>query len=185
MRLFSVRSYPLCLLTPLTGIPASSTPVSGNRAPSTLHGGREKSRWTSGMTPKINTLDRDRTCNLQLRRLTLYPIELRGRGPPRFYTPSAAGNRQRPRVVVERRPPGFRPGLLCGHASIKAPVGIRTRVHKSPRWQADTRRQKYPMIFGCASIKAPGGNRGVGAGSTRYVGAEPTHACGPPVRPTA
>ena len=27
----------------------------------------------------INTLDRDRTCNLQLRRLTLYPIELRGR----------------------------------------------------------------------------------------------------------
>ena len=27
----------------------------------------------------LNTLDRDRTCNLQLRRLTLYPIELRGR----------------------------------------------------------------------------------------------------------
>jgi hypothetical protein len=26
----------------------------------------------------LNTLDRDRTCNLQLRRLTLYPIELRG-----------------------------------------------------------------------------------------------------------
>jgi hypothetical protein len=23
-----------------------------------------KKRWTSGTTPKINTLDRDRTCNL-------------------------------------------------------------------------------------------------------------------------
>ena len=32
-----------------------------------------------GQSSDSNTLDRDRTCNLQLRRLTLYPIELRGR----------------------------------------------------------------------------------------------------------
>ena len=30
------------------------------------------------LAPAENTPDRDRTCNLQLRRLTLYPIELRG-----------------------------------------------------------------------------------------------------------
>ena len=61
----------------------------------------------------VNTLDRDRTCNLQLRRLTLYPIELRGRGqkltspdhpavaaPPRLFSawePAACHRRARPR----------------------------------------------------------------------------------------
>ena len=43
----------------------------------------EKAKETPGDVrdsgEKRNTLDRDRTCNLQLRRLTLYPIELRGR----------------------------------------------------------------------------------------------------------
>ena len=64
-------------------------------------------------TGSANTLDRDRTCNLQLRRLTLYPIELRGRGqkltspdhpavaaPPRLFSawePAACHRRARPR----------------------------------------------------------------------------------------
>ncbi len=42
---------------------------------------------------QVNTLDRDRTCNLQLRRLTLYPIELRGR----------AGDRRGGRLRATRR----------------------------------------------------------------------------------
>ena len=44
-----------------------------------------------------NTLDRDRTCNLQLRRLTLYPIELRGRDSSCRILP-APGPRQQDRT---------------------------------------------------------------------------------------
>jgi hypothetical protein len=59
----------------------------------------------------VNTLDRDRTCNLQLRRLTLYPIELRGRIDETDSTrrsPAATGGDGG--AAAWRRSPGFRPG---------------------------------------------------------------------------
>ena len=61
----------------------------------------------NGKPLKTNTLDRDRTCNLQLRRLTLYPIELRGQIAHEFYQPLAPDNSIGPparRIVAESSP---------------------------------------------------------------------------------
>ena len=78
---------------------------------------------------KLSTPDRARTCNLQLRRLTLYPIELRGRAtkftspshpavaaPPRLFSawePAACHRRAHPRGATARSSsPSPRPGRV-------------------------------------------------------------------------
>ena len=86
-----------------------------------------------------STLDRDRTCNLQLRRLTLYPIELRGLALTRrggFYQHRGTGNRK-PRDAARRPRVGPHDAMTPGSDASSASPGTAGDQAAFPRLQAD------------------------------------------------